>query len=229
MAGDKTTPIILNGLAPFSKGGNRFCYVSPLDPLICLKVDQPHRSPEMRRRKKSFSARLRPIRYFDENVSEVTALAKLHRMTPGGHHQNLPKSYGLIETDMGFAHATDLVRDVDGRISETLEMYLSRNGLDKDAIGAIDEFRDTWIRTALITRELLPHNLLIQKGKDGFRLILIDGFGRRTPANRLPVALRRIKVSTRLKNMEQRISLFLKRKEGCGELPQRLSNLDRDQ
>lgn len=229
MTPDGSSPISLRGLVPFSKGGNRFCYVSPLDPSVCLKVDQPHRSPKLRRKRKSFLARLRPIRYFDENVQEAIALADLHKLAVGGKHPHLPRTFGLVETDMGWAHATDLVRDEDGRISQTLEMHLNSRGLNEEADEAIREFKNAWLRTAPLTRELLPHNLVLRRGERESRLILIDGFGRKSVANRLPRALRERKASARLESMDLRIEKFLTLKENNRELPRRLSNLKRDQ
>lgn len=229
MTPDGSSPIKLRGLEPFSKGGNRFCYVSPLDPSICLKVDQPHRSPNLRRERKSFLARLRPIRYFDENAQEAIALAELHKLVAGGKHPHLPRTFGLVETDLGWAHATDLVRDEDGRISQTLEMHLNSQGLSEEAVRAIREFKKAWLRTAPVTRELLPHNLLLRRGERESRLILIDGFGRKSLADRLPRALRERKASARLQSMNLRIEKFLALKENKRELPRRLSNLRRDQ
>lgn len=227
MATTDEDPILLASREPFSQGGNRFCFVSPHDPSVCLKVDQPQRSPERRRRRKAGISRIRPLYYFDENAREAEALAKLHRHAPGGRHPNLPRTFGLVQTDLGPAHATELIRDSDGRISATLEMHLLRFGIDPPVSEAVNHFKTNWLITAPFTRELLPHNFVVKLGPGDNRLVLIDGYGRKHGFPQAPIVWRRKRAVARLKNLDRRIRDFLSRMEIGSNLPDRLKNLDR--
>ena len=59
--------LTLSKSSPFASGGNRDCYVHPLNPERCLKVIKKIRSPELRRAEKSFPANLRSLDSFNEN------------------------------------------------------------------------------------------------------------------------------------------------------------------
>jgi hypothetical protein len=72
---------------------------------------------------------------------------------------------------------TDLITDADDEPAQTLETYLFQHGLDAMAQDAVAEF-STFLRSSLIlTKNLMPHNLVLAPNGLGHRLVLIDGLG----------------------------------------------------
>jgi len=218
----------IQGLVPFSKGGNRLCFVHPEAKDTCLKVDQQTRTPELKRQRKGFLGRLRSLQHYDENLQEHRALQALHRHYPGSLTRHLPRTFGLIETDQGPAHSMELIRDGDGLISETIERYRWANGMDELLRQALDEFRHDWLHASPPSRDLLPHNLLLQKRGGRGMVMLVDGYGR--PGGwQLPRPFRRRRVLDKLRKLDQRIDVVLQRK-AAGEQPkERIGHLRREQ
>jgi hypothetical protein len=213
--------------SPFSKGGNRLCFVHPEKPNRCLKILIPSSLPAARRRKKRFPANLRPLKYFDENLQEMHALSHLFESFPERITQHLPRSFGMVETDLGKAHQVSLIRDDNQLISQTLEQYLWANGIDDMARTALDQFKRDWLQGAPTTRDLLPHNLVLQRTAEMTKLVLIDGYGRKA---RIPWGANLIKKKNQkqIKRLEARIETVLKRrKEGDTPKP-RISQLNRE-
>lgn len=121
-----------------------------------------------------------------------------------------------------------LVRDDDGLISETVERYLWHHGLDDRLRAALDVFRRNWLQAAPVTRELLPHNLLLRRHGGGATIVLVDGFGR--PGRFLPpVFLRRRRAAARLRGLDARIELVLQRRQAGEDPKERIGHLKRDQ
>lgn len=218
----------LLGCEPFSKGGNRLCFVDPASRDVCLKVDQPHRTPEKKREQRGLMARFRPIDHFDENLQEYRALRALYDRFPRSLTRHLPQTFGLVETDQGIAHSMELVRDEDGLISETVERYLWVNGMDGLLDDALDEFRRDWMESAPPSRDLLPHNLLLRRNPHGASVILVDGFGR-SGSRLLPTPIRRLRAVSKLRKLDDRINEVLRRKQVGASPKERIGHLKRDQ
>jgi len=219
-------PIPLADQTPFSRGGNRLCFVHPRNPHRCLKVLNPTSTPELKRQDKGFPANLRPLRYFDENLQEYAALEAIHRNYPEEIRRHLPKTYGIVLTDLGHAHEVDLIRDRDGRIGETLEQYLWNKGLDRTVERSMDTFAGDWLAGALPTRALLPHNIVIRHMDQGAVLILIDGYGRK-PSFKMPRFWSRMTSRKTLKDFKSRVDIVLKRKKDGEIAKPRISILER--
>jgi hypothetical protein len=223
-----TALLQLSTQTPFSKGGNRLCFVHPKEPKHCLKVLIPESLPEVRRRKKSFPANLRPLKYFDENLQEMHALSSLSNNYPERITKHLPQSFGIVATDMGDAHQVSLIRDWDNRISQTLEQYLWANGMDETVKEALKRFNNDWLAGAPTTRDLLPHNLVLQlsKGQQA-NLVLIDGYGRkgRIPT---PSALIYRKNRIQMERLNDRVTTVLNRKQNNESPKPRISQLNRE-
>lgn len=222
-------PIIsLKDREPFAFGGNRLCFRHPANPERCLKVVRPDRTPAIRRAEKRFPANLRPLSTYDENLVEFITLNHLHCNCPSQITRHLARSFSLVETDLGTAHETELVCDSDGRIAQTLEQYIWRNGMDSTVKQAIRIFKQDWSTKPPNTRDLIPHNFVIKLDVDSAHLILIDGFGRR-PKFSFPFAykLAKLRLKSRLKDFDYRVQLITKRKS-AGEGPMhRINNLKR--
>lgn len=221
--------IVLKDKEPFASGGNRFCFRHPEHLDRCLKVIRPDRTPEIRRAEKKFPANLRPLSVYDENVMEVSMLRYLQNSYPAEISRHLPCSFGLVETDLGMAHETELICDSDGLISQTLEQYVWENGIDSTVEQAIQTFKENWTTQPPNTRDLIPHNFVVQLAEERVRLVLIDGFGKR-PLFSLPFAnqLAKSRLKRRLKNFDYRIQLVTERKVANNGPMHRINNLKRE-
>lgn len=222
----QTKAIPLQMHEPFSMGGNRLCFVHPDDPDCCLKVYQPRGRPEERRQRKGWIGYLRPLSTYDENLQEHRALTQLHEALDAVVTQHLPRSKGLAQTDLGEAHAMQLIRDHDGKISQTLEQYIWERGIDSTAQEALHEFGSHWIQGAPTTRDLLPHNLLMQRFPDSARLILVDGFGR-PRMSRFRHLLGSKAQTKHLKRLDQRLEEVMLRKNRGDSPKKRIGQLQR--
>ena len=213
---------------PFASGGNRLCFRHPENPERCLKVLLANRTPEIRRAEKRFPANLRPLSTYDENLVEFITLNYLHDNYPSEITRHLPRSFGLVETDLGTAHETELVCDSDGRIAQTLEQYVWKNGMNSTVKKAIRIFKKDWSNKPPNTRDLIPHNFVIKLDVESAHLILIDGFGRK-PKFRVPFAdtLAKLRLKRRLKDFDYRVQLITKHKLAGDGPMHRINNLKR--
>ena len=82
----------------------------------------------------------------------------------------------MRETDIGIASETELVRN-DDEIADTLESYLFKNGMTDEIKNSIAIFQE-WLRKSLVlTKNIIPHNLVIKKENDEMLIKIIDGLG----------------------------------------------------
>ena len=116
--------------------------------------------------------------YFDDNRREYAAYqqpAVARNICTYDRH--VARCYGWVRTSRGDGLVTDLIADLNGNPAQTLEEYLSEHGLDtliQDAVSKLALF----LRTSLIlTKNLMPHNLVLAPNAQGYRLVLIDGLG----------------------------------------------------
>lgn len=219
--------IRLNNQRPFASGGNRICYRHPEQKDRCLKVLRPNCGPEIRRGKKSFPSNLRPLSYFDENLTEFEVLQYLHTHYPEQVRRHLPTSFGMTQTDLGPAHETSLVTDEDGKISQTLEQYIWEFGPNEIAVSALEAFKENWRIRPPNTRDLIPHNMVIQLFTENHKILLIDGLGRlsRFPLLNGPASAKRCQ--RRFDDLDARIQRLLQRKINDTGPSLRLNNLIR--
>ena len=79
-----------------------------------------------------------------------------------------------IRDSIGMASETELITN-NGEIAETLETYLFREGITEEIKLAIEEFQ-TWLEKHLIlTKNLIPHNLVIFQQNEKIIIKIIDG------------------------------------------------------
>jgi hypothetical protein len=115
---------------------------------------------------------------YDNNLEELVELQRLDRRLGSALNCHLPRSYGMAATDLGPGLVLDLMRDADGGISRSIRELITI-GLDlaelKPAFNALSEF---FIKHAVVTRQLLDHNIVARHESDGtWTLFLIDGLG----------------------------------------------------
>ena len=168
--------INLNGVKPFARGGNRACYRHPDIGNLCLKITHPG-LPKKLKRKAPWYKKLRTEKSFDDNVRERIAYEQnAITLREEKIWDHLAKWYGLEQTSLGIASVTELILNNEV-IADTLETYLIQHGMTKQISGAINDFENRLRETLLLTKNILPHNVVV-KEKDG-KLILkiVDGLG----------------------------------------------------
>ena len=154
--------INLDDITPFAEGGNRMCFVHPNNPNRCLKVVHPGLLEKIKKNK-SWYKKFRSLESFDDNLREQEAYnQKALKKDDPDMWTHLAKWHGMTETNIGMASETELITN-NGEIAETLETYLFREGITEEIKLAIEEFQ-TWLEKYLIlTKNLIPHNLVISQ------------------------------------------------------------------
>lgn len=174
--------IRLESQRPFAEGDNRLCFVDPRDPTRCLKVMKPN-VLEQQFRAAHWHKKLRGRQAMDDNFREAQAYAQ-PAIRKGGRQvwQHLPRWYGQVETDLGLANVTQLVGREPGKPGPTLEHILKKRGLTPEVVQALEDLAGWLTRTGVLTRNLLPHNLVALEQDQCLRLFVVDGLGASFPA-----------------------------------------------
>ena len=168
--------IDLSGSTPFAEGGNRKCFIHPTQSDRCLKVIHPGLLEKIIKNKPWYK-KFRSKDSFDDNLREQEAY-KQKALTVNSPEvwKHLAKWHGMVETSLGMASETELIKNNE-KVAETLESYLFANGLTDEIKLAINQFHK-WLRENLIlTKNLIPHNLVIKKENGEIIIKIIDGLG----------------------------------------------------
>ncbi|AMX03523.1 YrbL family protein [Microbulbifer thermotolerans] len=169
--------IDLSDSTPFASGGNRLCFRHPQDPALCVKVMRPGRCAELVARAPWYK-RWRGESYFDDNLREQQGYAqRALRQGDDALWRHLPRWYGIRETSLGPGAVTDMILDARGEPAPTLRQYLNSQGLDDRIHPAMERFCDWLRRHRVLTKNLIPHNLVVREEKGQLELYLIDGLG----------------------------------------------------
>ena len=208
--------IDLNEEAAFAEGGNRKCYISPQDPDRCLKVLHKRLQEDLKKRVPWYK-RFKADNYFDDNLREEKAYGQkaLNDCNDSSAWDHLARWHGMVETNLGPASETELIRN-NNEIAETLESYLFREGLTVEITQAIQSF-ETWLRKHLVlTKNIIPHNIVLRKENDIFILKIIDGLGCKAlvPLPEYSKFFARMYVERRIKLMWSRIHWDLSGRKG---------------
>ena len=201
--------------SPLFVGGTRYCYIYPGDPGKCIKVLRPDRTGAARKQKMRGWKKFRPERYFDDQIKEIQAYSHLIRKNNPRIWEHIPEFFGTEETDMGTGIITRLFRNADGSLPDNLQTLLP-NGKSAALDAGIQEFRRWLLDEVVITRDLLPHNIIAVARSDGSQQVLIvDGIGN---ADFIPVAswfdfFGKMKIKRKLTKFEHRMNLLLPQRE----------------
>lgn len=171
-------PLQLSELKPFGIGGRRLCFVHPALPDRCVKVLRRDEQRTVRTSRGILPPALR--RLYDNNADEHRHLKRIWRQLGDRPCPALPRCYGTVGTDLGEGLVVELLRDHDGSISRSLRELISTGHDPQTFRPAFEQFGETLLRHAIVTRALLDHNIVAQHRADGtWRLCLIDGLGDR--------------------------------------------------
>jgi hypothetical protein len=169
--------INLDGIQSFAEGGNRKCYINPTNPKRCLKVLHENLLENLKKNSVWYK-RLGNIESLDDNLREEKAYKQKAISSPinSSIWDHLAKWYGMVETSLGPASETELIIN-EGEIAETLEAYLFREGLTPEIKSALSNF-ENWLREhQVLTKNIIPHNIVIKKDNGLLILKIIDGLG----------------------------------------------------
>lgn len=164
----------------FSRGGNRYCFIEAMDDQTfrCIKLIRPDRTPEIRRNKQNVLKRLKPLNSFNENYQEQKVYQLIDKHIGEAAYQLIPRCYGLINTDLGIGLSFELITDYDQKISQSLKQYIWENNISAPLEIAINTFKQQWQQLGMPSRNLLLHNMVVQKiTENNYRIVVIDGLG----------------------------------------------------
>tara|TARA_A100001011_G_scaffold342736_1_gene376499 strand:+ start:96 stop:731 length:636 start_codon:yes stop_codon:yes gene_type:complete len=168
--------INLDNHKPFSSGGNRACYVHPINPDRCLKVIHPGLLKKIKESRPWYK-KIRSIDSFDDNLREKKAYSQRSlKKNDEVIWKHLAKWYGMTETSIGLASETELIKN-DGNIADTLENYLFRYGMTNEIEKSINALHDWLKHNLILTKNLIPHNLVLKKDGDELIIKIVDGLG----------------------------------------------------
>jgi len=182
--------IDLSALRPFASGDNRRCYQHPHDPTLCLKVLRPE-NIEIRFQRQLWLKKALGRTLINDNHQEIRAHQQqaIRKLIATGREElawaHLPRFYGSAETSMGTANVSEFLIGEQGKPAQTFEHYLRHRGFDQMAQRAAEKFCDWLQKIGILTRNLLPHNLVISHRDGQPELFLVDGLGAPTIPDQL--------------------------------------------
>jgi hypothetical protein len=172
----------LSDKLPFAQGYNRLCYEHPLDSARCLKIVRPENIATRAQRQSRLKQLLGTSR-LNDNTQEIIAHNQraIRNLVSKGHEDlvwaHLPKFYGNVQTSRGEANESELIRCANGCVAPTLETLIRDQGLTQDLEIGIEELIDWLKQTRILTRNLIPHNLVVTDRAGRIQLFLVDGLG----------------------------------------------------
>lgn len=205
--------IDLSGCKPFASGSNRHCYRHPDDVGRCLKINRTE-NIEARYQRQLPSKKLLGKQRLNDNLQELKAYrqAAITRLRIRGEDdlvwRHLPRFHGSTNTTLGSANESELILCSDGSVAPTLESRLKKATLSPELAEAIERFLDWLQHTQILTRNLLPHNLVVTDRSGRAELFLVDGLGAPT----FPAALATIPgwsshyISRKIRRFRRRVS-----------------------
>lgn len=176
----------------------------------CVKVLREDRTPDARRAQLRGLRRLRPLRYYDDQLREIEVYEYLRRNPTPHLWTHVPEYFGSVETDLGIGIVTKLFRNHDGSYPTNLEQHIP-HGVDDQLETALTEFKN-WLREELfLTRDLLPHNIIVVRTTaQTCKLVIVDGLGNSEfiPISSWIRAAARKKIQRKIDKFEHRIEIL---------------------
>ncbi|MFK7830590.1 MAG: YrbL family protein [Congregibacter sp.] len=161
---------------PIFVGGTRYCFQHPEHANRCVKVLRPDRTGVARKQLRKDFKRYLPARFLDDQRKEIKAYSELLTRASEPLWRHVPRYHGTQETDMGIGIVTQLMRNVDGSWPKNLQQLLA-DGVDAQLQEGIDVFVHAVADLRILSRDLLPHNIIAVRELSGYRVMLVDGIG----------------------------------------------------
>jgi hypothetical protein len=161
---------------PLFVGGTRYCFQHPTHRDRCIKVLRPDRTGAARRMLRKDFKRLLPARFLDDQRKEIKAYTELMPKASERLWRHVPRYHGTVDTDMGIGIVTQLMRNSDGSWPRNLEQLLPE-GITTSLAKGIEEFEEAVHELRILSRNLLPHNIIAVREDAAWRVMLVDGIG----------------------------------------------------
>ena len=144
----------------FAKGSKRICFVHPYKHELCIKIMNP----------------LSEGRFVNENNRDISDYLTLKKMQNRALFDHIPKFYGTINTNLGEGLLLDLIRDGDGKISQSLGDLIHVEGMTAPLRESLIKLQSWQLKENLFTTDTGPHNVVVQKiTSSNWKLFYIEG------------------------------------------------------
>lgn len=147
------------------QGLHRDVYQHPHDPGLCLKIREDRQR-------------------FNHGLQEMIREQSYYRLLQkrGIPWDGLPEFYGNVETNIGEAAVFELIRDLDGTVSKTLEYYLRDTEFTatqfNELVFEFNQLKNYLLRYNIITMSLKPKNIVFQQlSEHRWRCVIVDNIG----------------------------------------------------
>ncbi len=149
---------------PIGEGQERVCYQHPEDPGKVIKLQKSENRKQTRRELKLYHRLLRR-----KNID----------------YSQLPRYYGKVCTNLGEGFVTDLIRDYDGDISNSLYWYFERGYPVEEFSTYLSDLKKYLLDNQIVfSEDLRRTNVLFQKlSPERAHLVVIDGLGNHSAIN----------------------------------------------
>ena len=148
---------------PIGEGQERICYVHPQDPAKLVKILK------------------------GESEKQTLREFKLYRrlQCKNTDYSQLPRLYGRVQTNLGRGFVTDLIRDFDGNISNSLYWFFERGIPVSEFYAYLDDLKRYLLDNQIvISADMRRTNVLFQKtSAQSAQLVVIDGLGNHSAIN----------------------------------------------
>lgn len=161
---------------PLFVGGTRYCFQHPEHSNRCIKVLRPDRTGRARKLMRRDFKRFLPERFLDDQRKEISAYRELLSRPSEALWRHVPRYHGTEDTDMGVGIVTQLMRNDDGSWPLNLQNLLP-GGMTPELEKGIAEFESAVGQLRILSRDLLPHNIIAVRERQGYRVMLVDGIG----------------------------------------------------
>ncbi len=194
---NKDNLINLTNAIKIGSGSERSVYVHPDDPNKLVKVIHPNRKNLQTKR-------------------ETNAYKRLLKRLPNTEEawRHLPRFYGMQDTNLGKGQVVETIRDFDGEISKTFQLYLEQNGTECYRT-ELEQLKSYLLKYCIIFNHDIssPVNLVLQRIDESQQvLVIIDALGDHTAIkilNAIP-SLARQKIIRRWDRFENSLLKFKK-------------------
>lgn len=195
---------------PLFVGGTRYCFQHPTHRNRCVKVLRPDRTGAARKVLRRDFKRFLPERYLDDQLKEIKAYRELLTRASEPLWRHVPRYHGTENTDMGIGIVTQLMRNADGSWPKNLQQLLPL-GMTPELEEGIESFIAAVAELRILSRDLLPHNIIAVEEESGYRVMLVDGIGN---AELIPVStwssfFARRKTARKIRRFRQRYTALL--------------------
>lgn len=197
----KGAKIILSGQKPFAEGKERWCFIHPNAPDLCLKIVKPETTEKMRRRH-IFRLWI-PADERDPNMADNKAGKYLQTLNDTHIYNHIPRCHGFVDTDLGAALCMQMIRCADGGIAPLLPKKAAEGGQALHA--AIREFVAFARRSDVIEymADLHPQNIIAATLAEGRVRLYVSEFRRRQPGYRRLPFFGRMRVERKIQRLQK--------------------------